>query len=52
VKTGWAAYQSRAPRADAEAIVKRNVAQMREAGVELAFGTDDGSVGQFARHST
>jgi len=52
VKAGWAAYQPRAPRADAEAIVKRKVAQMREAGVELVFGTDEGSAGQFARHST
>jgi imidazolonepropionase-like amidohydrolase len=52
VKAGWAAYQPRAPRADAEAIVKKKVAQMREAGVELVFGTDEGSAGQFARHST
>jgi len=52
VKAGWAAYQPRAPRADAETIVKRKVAQMREAGVELVFGTDEGSAGQFARHST
>ncbi|HEV8393616.1 MAG TPA: amidohydrolase family protein [Vicinamibacterales bacterium] len=52
VKAGWAAYQPRAPRADAEAIVKRKVGQMREAGVELVFGTDEGSAGQFARHST
>jgi imidazolonepropionase-like amidohydrolase len=51
VKAGWAAYQPRAPRADAEAIVKRKVAQMREAGVELVFGTDEGSAGQFSRHS-
>src|SRR6185436_18713316 len=48
VKAGWAAYQPRAPRADAETIVKRKVAQMREAGVEL----DEGSAAQFARHST
>ena len=52
VKAGWAAYQPRAPRADAQAIVKRKVAQMRDAGVELVFGTDEGSAGQFARHST
>jgi imidazolonepropionase-like amidohydrolase len=52
VKAGWAAYQPRAPRSDAETIVKRKVAQMREAGVELVFGTDEGSAGQFARHST
>jgi imidazolonepropionase-like amidohydrolase len=52
VKAGWAAYQPRAARADAETIVKRKVAQMREAGVELVFGTDEGSAGQFARHST
>ena len=52
VKAGWSAYQPRAPRADAGAIVKRKVAQMREAGVEIVFGTDEGSAGQFARHST
>ena len=52
VKAGWAAYQPRAPRADAETIVKRKLAQMHEAGVELVFGTDEGSAGQFARHST
>jgi len=52
VKAGWTAYQPRPVRADAEAIVKRKVAQMREAGVELVFGTDEGSAGQFARHST
>jgi imidazolonepropionase-like amidohydrolase len=52
VKAGWAAYQPRAPRADAEAIVKRKIAQIRAAGVELVFGTDEGSAGQFARHST
>jgi imidazolonepropionase-like amidohydrolase len=52
VKAGWAAYQPRAARADAETIVKRKVAQIREAGVELVFGTDEGSAGQFARHST
>ena len=42
VKAGWTAYQPRPVRADAEAIVKRKVAQMREAGVELVFGTDEG----------
>jgi imidazolonepropionase-like amidohydrolase len=52
VKAGWAAYQPRAARPDAEAIVKRKVAQMREAGVTLVFGTDEGSAGQLARHST
>ena len=52
VKAGWAAFQPRAPRPEAEAIVRRKVAQMRDAGVELVFGTDEGSAGQFARHST
>jgi imidazolonepropionase-like amidohydrolase len=52
VKEGWAAYQPRAPRADAEAIVKRKVAQLREAGVELVFGSDEGSAGEPARHAT
>jgi imidazolonepropionase-like amidohydrolase len=52
VKRGWADHQPRAPRADAEAIVKRKVAQMREAGVELVFGSDEGSAGEPARHAT
>jgi imidazolonepropionase-like amidohydrolase len=52
IKAAWAAYRPRTPRRDAEAIVRRKVAQMREAGVELVFGTDEGSTGQFARHST
>jgi imidazolonepropionase-like amidohydrolase len=52
VKAGWAAYQPRAPRADAEMILKRKVAQLREAGVELVFGSDEGSAGEPARHAT
>jgi hypothetical protein len=31
VKEGWAKYQPRQPRADAEAIVKRKIAQRQEA---------------------
>jgi imidazolonepropionase-like amidohydrolase len=52
IRQGWATYQPRAPRADTEAIVKRKVAQMREAGVELVFGSDEGSAGELARHAT
>ena len=52
VKQGWAAYEPRLPRADAEAIVRRKVAQLREAGVELVFGSDEGSPGEPARHAT
>jgi imidazolonepropionase-like amidohydrolase len=52
VKQGWRDYQPRQPRADAEAIVKRKIAQLREAGVELVFGSDEGSAGELARHAT
>lgn len=52
VKEGWAKYQPRQPRADAEAIVKRKIAQLREAGVHLLFGSDEGSAGELARHAT
>jgi imidazolonepropionase-like amidohydrolase len=52
VKQGWASYQPRQPRADAEAIVKRKIAQLREAGVILVFGSDEGSAGELARHAT
>jgi imidazolonepropionase-like amidohydrolase len=52
VKEGWAKYQPREPRADAEAIVKRKIAQLEEAGVHLVFGSDEGSAGELARHAT
>lgn len=49
---GWVAYQPRAPRPDTETIVKRKVSQLREAGVILVFGSDEGSAGELARHAT
>jgi imidazolonepropionase-like amidohydrolase len=52
IKQGWAGYQPRQPRADAEAIVKRKIAQLREAGVILVFGSDEGSAGELPRHAT
>lgn len=52
VKQGWRDYQPRQPRPDAEAIVKRKIAQLRDAGVELVFGSDEGSAGEPARHAT
>jgi imidazolonepropionase-like amidohydrolase len=52
VKQGWAAYQPRAARPDTEAIVRRKIAQLQEAGVELVFGSDEGSAGEPARHAT
>jgi imidazolonepropionase-like amidohydrolase len=52
VKEGWAKYQPRQPRADAEAIVKRKIAQLQEAGVRIVFGSDEGSAGEPARHAT
>jgi imidazolonepropionase-like amidohydrolase len=52
VKEGWAKYQPRQPRAEAETIVKRKIAQLQEAGVRLVFGSDEGSAGEPARHAT
>jgi imidazolonepropionase-like amidohydrolase len=52
VKEGWAKYQPRQPRADVEAIVKRKIAQLQDAGVRLVFGSDEGSAGELARHAT
>ena len=52
IKEGWATYQPRQSRRDAEAIVKRKIAQLQDAGVRLVFGSDEGSAGELARHAT
>jgi len=52
VKQGWDAFKPREPQADTEAIVKRKIAQLRDAGVILVFGSDEGSAGELARHAT
>jgi imidazolonepropionase-like amidohydrolase len=52
VKAGWRSYEPRPVRPDTEAIVKRKIAQMQEAGVRLVFGSDEGSAGEPARHAT
>ena len=52
VKQGWDAYQPRPPRPETEAIVKRKIAQLQDAGVVLVFGSDEGSAGELARHAT
>jgi imidazolonepropionase-like amidohydrolase len=52
VKQGWAAYQPRETRADTEAIVRRKIGQLQDAGVVLVFGSDEGSAGELARHAT
>jgi imidazolonepropionase-like amidohydrolase len=52
VKQGWVAYQPRAPRADTDAIVRRKIAQLQDAGVVLVFGSDEGSAGELPRHAT
>jgi imidazolonepropionase-like amidohydrolase len=52
VKEGWETYKPREPQRDTEAIVKRKVAQLRDAGVILVFGSDEGSAGELARHAT
>jgi imidazolonepropionase-like amidohydrolase len=52
VKQGWAAYQPREVRPDTDAIVRRKIAQLQDAGVVLVFGSDEGSAGELARHAT
>jgi imidazolonepropionase-like amidohydrolase len=52
VKQGWVAYQPREPRADTDAIVRRKIAQLQDAGVVLVFGSDEGSAGELPRHAT
>jgi len=52
VKQGWDSYKPRQPQPDTEAIVKRKIAQLRDAGVILVFGSDEGSAGELARHAT
>jgi len=52
VKQGWETYKPREPQPDTEAIVKRKIAQLRDAGVILVFGSDEGSAGELARHAT
>jgi len=52
VKRGWQAHQARPSRPGSEAIVRRKIAQMQEAGVRILFGSDEGSAGEPARHAT
>jgi imidazolonepropionase-like amidohydrolase len=52
VKQAWSAYEPRPQRPDTEAIVKRKIAQLQDAGVVLVFGSDEGSAGEPARHAT
>jgi imidazolonepropionase-like amidohydrolase len=52
VKRGWQAYEPRAARAGTDAIVRRKIAQLGGAGVQLVFGSDEGSAGETARHAT
>ena len=52
IKAGWRDLQPRTARPDTEAIIKRKVAQMQEAGVQLVFGSDEGSTGELPRHAT
>jgi len=52
VKEGWSTYTPRQQQADTEAIVKRKISQLQDAGVILVFGSDEGSAGELARHAT
>ena len=52
IKQGWETYKPREPQPDTEAIVTRKIAQLRDAGVILVFGSDEGSAGELARHAT
>ena len=46
IKAGWRDLQPRTARPDTEAIIKRKIAQLQEAGVQLVFGSDEGSTGE------
>jgi imidazolonepropionase-like amidohydrolase len=52
VKQGWAAYQPRETLRDTEAIVRRKIGQLQDAGIVLVFGSDEGSAGELPRHAT
>ena len=52
IKAGWRDLQPRTARPDTETIIKRKIAQMQEAGVQLVFGSDEGSTGELPRHAT
>ena len=52
IKAGWRDLQPRTARPDTEAIIKRKIAQLQEAGVQLVFGSDEGSTGELPRHAT
>jgi imidazolonepropionase-like amidohydrolase len=52
IKQGWESYKPREQQPNTEAIVKRKIAQLQDAGVTLVFGSDEGSAGELARHAT
>src|SRR5688572_991426 len=52
IKAGWRDLKPHTARPDTEAIIKRKIAQMQEAGVQLVFGSDEGSTGELPRHAT
>ena len=52
VRQAVAAYAARPPRTDTRKIVDRKVGQLRELGVQLVFGSDEGSFGATAAQAT
>jgi imidazolonepropionase-like amidohydrolase len=52
IRKGWAEYQPRAVDPQTVVNVKRRFAQLRELGVIVNFGTDEGSTGQIPSQST
>jgi imidazolonepropionase-like amidohydrolase len=52
VRQAVAAYSARPPRSDTRKIVDRKIGQLRELGVQLVFGSDEGSFGATAAQAT
>ena len=52
VRRGWAEYKPSTVDPNTSPNARRRVAQLRELGVILVFGTDEGSVGQIPSQST
>ncbi len=52
VRRAVAAYSARPPRSDTKRVVDRKVGQLRALGVQLVFGSDEGSFGATAAQAT
>jgi imidazolonepropionase-like amidohydrolase len=52
VRKGWAEFQPRPVNPNTATNVKRRIAQLQQLGVILAFGTDEGSMGELPSQAT